>query len=123
MTILRVLLILTCSWLHPNPIHGRLDSCTNENKLHPISNDSFPHSPSDYEPCVVNVKVFGAVGDGVSDDTKAFNLAWDTACQAPQSVTLLVPKGFIFMVQPTTFAGPCISSPTFQVTYIKTHIS
>lgn len=33
-------------------------------------------------PFVFNVNSFGVVGDGVSDDTKAFNLAQDATCHA-----------------------------------------
>ncbi|KAK7269458.1 hypothetical protein RIF29_22184 [Crotalaria pallida] len=72
-------------------------------------------SPSVNAPSVFNVKSFGAAGDGVSDDTQAFKMAWDTACQAEESGTLLVPDGHIFMVQSTIFTGPCKSGLTFQV--------
>ncbi|KAI4301673.1 hypothetical protein L6164_034926 [Bauhinia variegata] len=72
-------------------------------------------SPSSYEPAVFNVRSFGAVGDGVSDDTQAFKLAWDTACQAEKSATLLLPNGYIFMLQSIIFTGPCKSVITFQI--------
>ncbi|KAG8472014.1 hypothetical protein CXB51_036191 [Gossypium anomalum] len=55
---------------------------------------------------VFNVLDFGAVGDGVTDDTQAFKLAWDMACQI-KSAVLLVPDGYSFMLQSTIFAGPC----------------
>ncbi|KAG4167150.1 hypothetical protein ERO13_A13G177250v2 [Gossypium hirsutum] len=55
---------------------------------------------------VFNVLDFGAVGDRVTDDTQAFKLAWDMACQI-KSAVLLVPDGYSFMLQSTIFAGPC----------------
>ncbi|KAK7337662.1 hypothetical protein VNO77_18247 [Canavalia gladiata] len=104
MTYVHVLFISTCFWLwlYPNSIHSRLDSCANEKNylyLKPPSHNSFLHSPSNYGPCVVDVTVFGAVGNDVSDDTSIH----------------VVPKGFIFMMQPTIFTGPCISNLTFQI--------
>ncbi|KAK8591244.1 hypothetical protein V6N13_031294 [Hibiscus sabdariffa] len=55
---------------------------------------------------VFSVLDFGAIGDGVTDDTQAFKLAWDTACQI-ESAVLLVPDGYSFMLQSTILAGPC----------------
>ncbi|CAJ1870353.1 unnamed protein product [Sphenostylis stenocarpa] len=63
---------------------------------------------------VFNVKSFGAVGDGVSDDTEAFKLAWDAACHAEESGTVLVPDGHVFMIQSTIFTGPCNSALSFK---------
>ncbi|KAK4273309.1 hypothetical protein QN277_021736 [Acacia crassicarpa] len=63
-----------------------------------------------------DVRTFGAVGDGISDDTKAFKMAWDTACQSdlPQNV-IRVPSGFSFMIQSTIFTGPCQGRIVFKV--------
>jgi hypothetical protein len=47
---------------------------------------------------VVSVKDFGAVGDGVADDTAAFNAAASTAS------TVLVPKGIYRITAPTSSA-------------------
>ncbi|CAN1353121.1 Polygalacturonase At1g48100 [Linum perenne] len=63
---------------------------------------------------VLDVRRFGAIGDGVTDDTIAFKMAWDAACQVGSSV-IRVPKGFTFMIQPTIFTGPCQSGVIFQV--------
>lgn len=100
------------------PIQGMLQ--TNSQSL-PLSKISLPPSPSpvasatSYDSAqVFSVLSFGAVGDGVTDDTKAFKLAWDTACQS-KSATLLVPDGYSFMIQSTIFTGPCKSSLVFQV--------
>lgn len=62
-----------------------------------------------------NVKSFGAVGDGVTDDTQAFKMAWDAACQDRVSSSLIVPRRKSFMIQSTIFTGPCRNSVTFQV--------
>ncbi|KAF7126337.1 hypothetical protein RHSIM_Rhsim11G0099500 [Rhododendron simsii] len=71
-------------------------------------------APSHDSARVFSVLSFGAVGDGVTDDTRAFKLAWDTACQS-KSATLLVPDSYSFMVQSIIFTGPCKSSLVFQI--------
>ncbi|XP_022720152.1 polygalacturonase At1g48100-like [Durio zibethinus] len=68
----------------------------------PSYNTKSPNNPSS----VFNVLDFGAIGDGVTDDTQAFKLAWDMACQN-ESAVLLVPDGHSFMLQSTIFTGPC----------------
>ncbi|KAK4744689.1 hypothetical protein SAY87_011001 [Trapa incisa] len=67
---------------------------------------------------VFDVRKFGAAGDGSTDDTDAFKLAWDTACRAggrPAASTILAPRGHSFMIQSTIFTGPCKSSIVFQI--------
>ncbi|GFP87974.1 polygalacturonase at1g48100 [Phtheirospermum japonicum] len=67
-------------------------------------------------PPVFNVLSYGAVGDGVSDDTQAFKTAWDAACQADVlSAVFLVPRHYNFMVQSTIFTGPCKNRLVFQI--------
>ncbi|KAM6602256.1 hypothetical protein CsatA_021865 [Cannabis sativa] len=58
----------------------------------------------------VNILNYGAVGNGIKDDSLAFSKAWSDTCNsvANQS-TLLVPSGHTFLVQPLTFTGPCKS--------------
>ncbi|CAK7357352.1 unnamed protein product [Dovyalis caffra] len=63
---------------------------------------------------LVNVDSFGAVGDGISDDTQAFVKAWDTACTTPKSV-LLVPSGRRYLVNATRFTGPCEDRLVIQI--------
>ncbi|KAM7277251.1 hypothetical protein ACFE04_019117 [Oxalis oulophora] len=58
---------------------------------------------------------FGAVGDGLTDDTKAFKAAWDAACDSLDSSTILVPSGLSFMIQSTIFTGPCQSALVLQI--------
>ncbi|KAL8101119.1 polygalacturonase At1g48100-like [Apium graveolens] len=63
---------------------------------------------------VYDVRKFGAVGDGMTDDTEAFKRAWDAACQVESGV-ILVPNGNSFMIQSTIFTGPCKGGLVFQV--------
>ncbi|KAJ9549780.1 hypothetical protein OSB04_022323 [Centaurea solstitialis] len=63
---------------------------------------------------LVNVDSFGAVGDGVSDDTKAFENAWKQACSTASAV-LLVPPGLTYLVRATRFKGPCAENLIFQI--------
>lgn len=92
---------------------------TKHKKHHSSPPISSPPSPSP-EPSpstsdnVFDVTTFGAVGDGVTDDTEAFKTAWDTACQVDSGV-LLVPYGYSFMIQSTIFTGPCETGFVFHV--------
>ncbi|KAL3501172.1 hypothetical protein ACH5RR_035621 [Cinchona calisaya] len=63
---------------------------------------------------LVNVDSFGAVGDGVADDTKAFVSAWNQACSTPKSV-FLVPLGRRYLVNATRFRGPCADKLVIQI--------
>ncbi|KAH9327026.1 hypothetical protein KI387_007204, partial [Taxus chinensis] len=63
---------------------------------------------------VVDVTSFGARGDGVTDDTKAFQEAWQEVC-GKGSTTLHVPTGYRFLVAPVNFSGPCQSNIFFKV--------
>ncbi|KAI3871433.1 hypothetical protein MKX03_030776 [Papaver bracteatum] len=63
---------------------------------------------------VVSVDSFGAVGDGISDDTQAFLSAWNRACTTHRSV-FLVPKGRSYLVKPARFLGPCVDKLIIQI--------
>ncbi|KAL5227590.1 hypothetical protein ABZP36_015855 [Zizania latifolia] len=64
---------------------------------------------------VFNVVDSGAKGDGVSDDTKAFEAAWAAACKQGSS-TVLVPAELEFLVGPISFSGPyCKPNIVFQL--------
>ncbi|GLJ05361.1 hypothetical protein SUGI_0016840 [Cryptomeria japonica] len=69
---------------------------------------------SDGDSKVVDVTTYGAKGDGVTDDTEAFQAAWTSACEQNSS-TLLIPADYNFLVGPLTFSGPCNSNVLFKV--------
>lgn len=105
------------------PIHGRLHT-SNSLSLSLISLPPSPAPTAAVSPSsnansaigttVFNVRSFGAIGNGVTDDTQAFKMAWDSACLTEDS-EILVPKGHLFMLQSTIFTGPCKSGLKMQV--------
>ncbi|KAF7034322.1 hypothetical protein CFC21_045354 [Triticum aestivum] len=50
---------------------------------------------------------FGAVGDGIANDTQAFVDAWKAACATGGTTYLNVPAGKSYQIWPVTLAGPC----------------
>ncbi|CAN6268900.1 unnamed protein product [Urochloa humidicola] len=57
---------------------------------------------------VFDVVAHGARGDGITDDTKAFEAAWAAACHArAPSASMVVPAWRTFLVGPVSFQGPC----------------
>ncbi|KAK6912602.1 Glycoside hydrolase, family 28, partial [Dillenia turbinata] len=56
---------------------------------------------------ILNVKNYGAVGDGEIDDSNAFIKAWQDACNATQGVPTIVIPNATFLLQPLQFLGPC----------------
>ncbi|GLJ53503.1 hypothetical protein SUGI_1141540 [Cryptomeria japonica] len=63
---------------------------------------------------VVSVDDFGAVGDGITDDTKAFEDAWQEACSSVFA-TFFVPEGNMYLLKPINFSGPCQYPLTVQI--------
>ncbi|KAG8044731.1 hypothetical protein GUJ93_ZPchr0070g33433 [Zizania palustris] len=64
---------------------------------------------------VFDVIDFGARGDGVTDDTQAFEAAWAAACKVEAS-TVVVPSELEFVVGPISFSGPyCKPNILFQL--------
>ncbi|KAL9233452.1 hypothetical protein vseg_008452 [Gypsophila vaccaria] len=61
-----------------------------------------------------DVRSFGAIGDGLIDDTLAFKLAWQFACEI-ENATIVVPQGYSFLILPSIFTGPCKSGLIFQI--------
>ncbi|XP_015891784.1 polygalacturonase At1g48100 [Ziziphus jujuba] len=109
---------------HSQTKHNKRMESHNHQKLSYISQ---PPSPPP-EPAAANppqngnwsdvnldVRSFGAVGDGKTDDTEAFKMAWDAACQSDSSAVIYVPSGFFFMIQSTIFTGPCQAGIVFKV--------
>ncbi|XP_057967145.1 probable polygalacturonase At1g80170 isoform X2 [Malania oleifera] len=64
---------------------------------------------------VVNVRNYGAKGDGLSDDTQAFEDAWKIACSLPLRTSIVIPSGYTYLVRPIDFAGPCRSRVTLRI--------
>ncbi|MQL94031.1 hypothetical protein Taro_026684 [Colocasia esculenta] len=62
----------------------------------------------------VNVETFGAVGDGVTDDTQAFLDAWNKSCSLSNAV-FLVPSGRRYLVRAVRFRGPCQDNLIIQI--------
>ncbi|XP_020571972.1 polygalacturonase At1g48100-like [Phalaenopsis equestris] len=72
-------------------------------------------SPSPSHNSIYDVLDFGAKGDGVTDDTKAFEEAWTAACQVEAS-TVKIPSDYTFLVGPISFSGPyCQPNIIFQL--------
>ncbi|KAI3677343.1 hypothetical protein L1987_86968 [Smallanthus sonchifolius] len=70
-----------------------------------------------------NVMQFGAVGDGKTDDTKAFERAWQELCNdVGPSSSLTVPMLNTFLVGPINFQGPC-KSPLIHFQILGTIIA
>ncbi|KAK8987657.1 hypothetical protein V6N11_027402 [Hibiscus sabdariffa] len=68
------------------------------------------HLPINFE-----VRRYGAKGDGITDDTKAFQAAWMDACKVVNSA-VLVPARFTFLVGPVSFDGSnCQSKIIFKL--------
>ncbi|KAG7582100.1 Pectin lyase fold/virulence factor [Arabidopsis suecica] len=61
----------------------------------------------------LDVTQFGAIGDGVTDDSQAFLKAWEAVCSGTGDGQLVVPAGMTFMLQPLKFQGSCKSAPIF----------
>ncbi|KAG6422208.1 hypothetical protein SASPL_118773 [Salvia splendens] len=64
-----------------------------------------------------DVTKFGAIGNGKTDDAKAFTSAWEAACNKGLGTSkITVPSGKTFLVSAIKFAGPCKSrSITFEI--------
>ncbi|KAF8100289.1 hypothetical protein N665_0227s0022 [Sinapis alba] len=59
----------------------------------------------------LDVTQYGALGDGVTDDSQAFLKAWEAVCSGTGDGQLIVPAGLTFMLQPLKFQGSCKSTP------------
>ncbi|KAK7350537.1 hypothetical protein VNO77_09270 [Canavalia gladiata] len=54
-----------------------------------------------------NVIDYGAIGNGISDDSQAFLKAWKDTCGAQGTVTLVIPPNKVFLLKSISFKGPC----------------
>ena len=50
---------------------------------------------------------FGAVGDGIANDTQALLDAWTAACTSREEAVLAVPVGKAYRIWPVQLSGPC----------------
>ncbi|GJS73331.1 probable polygalacturonase, partial [Tanacetum coccineum] len=67
---------------------------------------------------VYDVTSFGAIGDGMKDDTKAFLQAWNSLCNDKSPYpTLHIPPGKTFLISPVAFNGPCKYSSVYIMLY------
>ncbi|KAL2464671.1 Polygalacturonase ADPG1 [Forsythia ovata] len=66
----------------------------------------------------IDVQNFGAKGDGSTDDSKAFQDAWNEACSSTAAVTFIVPQGKNYLLKPLRFSGPCKSDITSSGTLV-----
>lgn len=98
---------------YPSFLASRRSLLAYENEIHDHRRFSKVGSPTS-SPNMVNVDDFGAKGDGISDDTKAFKSAWKKACSSRESV-LVVPNKKNYYLKPITFSGPCKSSITLKI--------
>ncbi|GMG99799.1 hypothetical protein Nepgr_001639 [Nepenthes gracilis] len=121
---------LVCSCFLFTPLHGRLHRVVHPKHLHAYSRISLPPAPApapapdavspSYDApqpeskALFDVRAFGAIGDGMADDTIAFKSAWDAACQVDYA-KLLVPNGYSFVLQPAIFTGPCKQNLVLQI--------
>ncbi|KAL5698063.1 galacturonan 1,4-alpha-galacturonidase [Ranunculus cassubicifolius] len=64
---------------------------------------------------IINVNDFGAIGNGLNNDTQAFRDAWAVACSYPSRSRIEIPYGNTYLVGPIDFAGPCRSKVTLRV--------
>ncbi|KAF7829349.1 polygalacturonase [Senna tora] len=98
--------------LPPNP----MPNPKQDNPLIPTPTPPPPYNYGDgHSTAVFNVLDFGAKGDGISDDTKAFQDTWAAACKVEAS-TMVVPANYVFYVGPISFSGPyCKPSIVFQL--------
>ncbi|KAJ9539360.1 hypothetical protein OSB04_032093 [Centaurea solstitialis] len=79
----RITLLSTCIWM----IVGFI----NTSQSQPITSE-------------IDVKDFGAIGDGIADDKLALQNAWNVACSSTGILKLPIGN---FLVGPMTFSGPC----------------
>ncbi|XP_027183726.1 exopolygalacturonase-like [Coffea eugenioides] len=62
----------------------------------------------------LDVRSFGAKGDGVSDISQALLSAWKAACNSPKPSTIVIPRGTFGLLQ-ASLEGPCKAPIELQV--------
>nr|QDK56826.1 polygalacturonase [Mangifera indica] len=64
---------------------------------------------------VLFVGDFGARGDGLYDDTEAFEIVWKLACSFSSRTRIVIPAGYTSLIRPIDFCGPCKSKVTLVI--------
>ncbi|KAG2406496.1 Polygalacturonase protein [Vigna angularis] len=101
---------------HSHTKHKHSHSHKSSKHSNPAPPTPPPNENNSNSSVVLDVRTFGAIGDGKTDDTESFKMAWDTACQSESAVNaILVPQGFSFLIQSTIFTGPCQSFMVLKV--------
>ncbi|KAL1804367.1 hypothetical protein ACET3Z_033014 [Daucus carota] len=60
------------------------------------------------KPVVNNVLSYGAIGDGLNDDTSSLLKAWEATCKSSaSSATMYFPPNRMFLTHPLLLKGPC----------------
>ncbi|KAM0014494.1 putative endo-polygalacturonase [Helianthus debilis subsp. tardiflorus] len=107
------MLIFLSLYIHCSTVNSQsLDHISLAPSLAP---EPAPSPEIQLSPRVFDVRSFGSVGDGVTDDTEGFKMAWDSACQSDKPSILLVPKHYSFLIQSTIFTGSCGNGVVFQI--------
>ncbi|KAM7471699.1 hypothetical protein LguiA_009882 [Lonicera macranthoides] len=63
----------------------------------------------------LSVNDYGAKGDGLTDDTKAFKVVWRIACSSPSRLKIVVPAKNSYLIKPIDFVGPCQPNVTLKI--------
>ncbi|KAK9078270.1 hypothetical protein SSX86_002327 [Deinandra increscens subsp. villosa] len=63
----------------------------------------------------LNVKDYGAKGDGIGDDTKVFAEVWKMACSSKVESRIIIPDGSYCLVTPISLGGQCHSKVTLVI--------
>ncbi|KAL3632470.1 Polygalacturonase 1 [Castilleja foliolosa] len=83
-------------------------------KLHRVSN-SKKFIRRSLAALTINVLDYGAKGDGKTDDTEAFQKAWEEACSSSGDVNFVAAQNKYYLLKPIRFSGPCTSHITMQI--------
>ncbi|KAJ6845549.1 polygalacturonase-like [Iris pallida] len=109
--LLPLLLLGLCSHFGAAPAGASRGHHKSKSKPSPRPAPPPPRAPA---AATFDVVSFGAKGDGLTDDTKAFEASWAAACKQEGS-TVVVPSGHVFLVGQISFAGPCKPNIIFQL--------
>ncbi|XP_057505421.1 probable polygalacturonase At1g80170 [Actinidia eriantha] len=107
--ILSVYYICICSFSNFTSVEG-FDSLLRLPHSGPSTNLSLSKTKT-----VFYVNDYGAKGDGIHDDTKAFKDVWKLACSQPGKAKIVTQAAKTYLVRPITFGGPCKAKLKFRM--------